>query len=164
MSDDPKATERGTLAWAVKVLNRYWHRGHVGWYLWGESAMAMVRGEDRYEVFGPFEAIAIAGAYEPGEVYAGLARSAADAGTRAMADATRARVEHERLTADLDAVIGLGVHRVDDRSAMAMAFDPETLKPLVVRCDTEEEARRIVLETARRKAGIPIEGEEKANV
>jgi hypothetical protein len=43
---------------AVDVLNAVRHRGHAGWYLLGESTTSMVYGEDQYEVFYRFEAVA----------------------------------------------------------------------------------------------------------
>jgi hypothetical protein len=49
-----------TLAEAVEVLNRFQHRGHAKWHA---SPNRFVRGDDYYEAFELFEAVAIAEKY-----------------------------------------------------------------------------------------------------
>jgi hypothetical protein len=52
-----------TLNEAVSILNEHRHRGHANWYVAHSSEDIAVRGEDQYEVFSEFEAIAIAEKY-----------------------------------------------------------------------------------------------------
>jgi hypothetical protein len=55
---------------AVKILNRYRHRYHDGWYVAGEGPSEIIYRADNLEWFTPFEGVAIAKAYlakgEPG--------------------------------------------------------------------------------------------------
>lgn len=51
-----------TTAEATEILNRFKHHDHSGWYVLGDGDNADVCGEDRYEFFTPFEAVAIAAA------------------------------------------------------------------------------------------------------
>ncbi len=57
--------KRGDLSLqeAVEVLNLRRHHGHSGWYVSGEGKDQVVFGEDQYEVFSPFETLAIAERY-----------------------------------------------------------------------------------------------------
>jgi hypothetical protein len=65
LHDDSDATSvTTTLEDAVKILNERRHHGHSNWYVCGQGDDALVRGEDQYEVFEPFEAIAIAEKYK----------------------------------------------------------------------------------------------------
>jgi hypothetical protein len=52
------------LGEAVRILNDRRHRGCDGWYVDGDgSGEQHVRGEDEYDCFEPFEAVAIAEKY-----------------------------------------------------------------------------------------------------
>jgi hypothetical protein len=49
---------------AIDILNHFQHRGHSGWYLRGNPpSFSVVQGQDYYESFTPYEAIAIAEKY-----------------------------------------------------------------------------------------------------
>lgn len=66
-----KGAQTVTLDEAVKILNDRLHHGHSRWYTCGITADdLLVRGEDQYDFFTPFEAIAIA------EKYASLVKTA----------------------------------------------------------------------------------------
>jgi hypothetical protein len=53
-----------TLEEATNILNTHRHRGHAEWYVSPDSAgNCIVLGKYQYEVFEPFEAIAIAEKY-----------------------------------------------------------------------------------------------------
>jgi hypothetical protein len=63
-ANNPSRSLGMSLEDAVQLLNDRRHNGHSHWYIEGDIAGdRLVRGEDYYEAFTPFEAVAIAEKY-----------------------------------------------------------------------------------------------------